>query len=265
MNGTSCLIYLTGEQATRTKTCKTDRKGTQVAASSGISIDHLSYFLGVDSQPGNWKPQSPKSWHALVFETDAVQLPERGMDRTQLKEFAAGRSSESEVFSAIMAWGGMNRRHGSRVAQNFQPIAEIIKSLRSDELSRRDAYNAFAAARRARQAVGLGPAYFTKLIFFASPRHDGYILDQWTGRSVNLLSGREVVKIRKNSQLVDGRTQQNVMITDGTTAEMYEDFCVILEEIAHSAAVTPEQIELRLFSGGGKKAGAWREHLRQYG
>lgn len=103
---------------------------------------------------------------------------------------------------------------------------------------------------------GIGPAYFTKLIFFANPRHDGYIMDQWTSRSVNLLvDGPAVVKMRTLDHVDPRNSSQN-----------FERFCKVVEAISTQLLNrTPEETEQCLFSTGGKKPAAWRRYLVQHG
>ena len=46
---------------------------------------------------------------------------------------------------------------------------------------------------------GLGPAYFIKLIYFFKPETDVFIIDQWTGKAINLLTFSKLVVMDGNT------------------------------------------------------------------
>lgn len=71
-------------------------------------------------------------------------------------------------------------------------LGSHLNLLRTGGLSRCEAYRLFLGTGA---IPGIGPAFFTKLIYFFSPTPDFYILDQWTAKSVNLLTGNWVVKM----------------------------------------------------------------------
>jgi hypothetical protein len=104
--------------------------------------------------------------------------------------------------------------------------------------------------------MGIGPAYFTKLIFFANPRHDGYIMDQWTSRSVNFLLERSpIVKMRTKNH-VDPRNDEAA----------YERFCCAVEALSDLLINrSPEETEQCLFSTGGRQPHPWRRYLLENG
>jgi len=76
----------------------------------------------------------------------------------------------------------------------------------------------------------MGPAYFTKLLYFlASGTHGvakGYIMDQWLGCSVNLLTGRLIVKLDQHLtwQLQNGRAVPRIdsVVSDANSGRDYE-------------------------------------------
>ncbi len=117
---------------------------------------------------------------------------------------------------------------------------------------------------------GLGPAYFSNLLmFFRSGADSGqpidrYMLDKWTAKSVNLLTGEKVVRLNK-----DG----NVEATN--TGEHYEAFCAAIDSLAivlnkkkslgrmHSG----EDVDQMLFSLGSVKKQpplAWRAYVDEH-
>jgi hypothetical protein len=92
-----------------------------------------------------------------------------------------------------MAWGGQRRDHGRDAWRHRDRIRRALTRLREEDLSQNAAFNVFAADDPIK---GLAVAFFTKLIFFFRKPESGYfILDQWTGNSMNLLCGYEVIAL----------------------------------------------------------------------
>jgi hypothetical protein len=176
------------------------------------------------------------------------------LSRRFLKDIAANSetASDRDVLWSILAWGGMKRDAARRLAENEELWTSVVGALRRDNMDRRLSYDLCADLVHKVKAGGIGPAYFTKLIFFANPRHDGFIMDQWTSRSVNLLvEGAAVVKMRTKDH-VDPRNN----------AEVYERFCRIIEELSSLMLNrTAEETEQCLFSTGGKNPAPWRRYL----
>ena len=96
----------------------------------------------------------------------------------------------------------------------------------------------------------MGAAYFTKLIFFCSPKHDWYIIDQWTSKSVNLISEKKLVKLTNGGH-----------VSDANDASTYIEYCEFIENLSLMGGWCREDTEKRLFSFGGKKKGAWRSYV----
>ena len=55
--------------------------------------------------------------------------------------------------------------------------------------------------------MGVGPAFYTKLIFFFG-NQTGAIMDRWTARSTNLLLNAAVVKLNSNKYVVNQNSTQ---------------------------------------------------------
>ena len=104
--------------------------------------------------------------------------------------------------------------------------------------------------------IGIGPAYYTKLIFFCHPKHDGYIMDQWTARSANLLIDQSDNRIRLNkSKYFQG-------VSDFNNQCVYEEFCCNVERLAKECGNPyPSEIEEALFSKGGRNKLDWRRYV----
>lgn len=229
---------------------------------------HFEQFRKISTPGENWSGGNPSRWHQLVFGEKPLHLPDERVSRKNVLALSANKAvPNDELFSAVMAWGGMQRGFARKVLGSRDVLFEIMTALRSGRVSRGDAYDKFALARLDKHLVGIGPSYFTKLIFFLDPKHDGYILDQWSGKSANLIFGTDLVEIRSTSQIVNGRKQHNVMISDRNAGGHYQSFCGAVELLASELGVTPEQAELRMFSTGARRgvpAGQWRQYVQQH-
>jgi hypothetical protein len=180
-----------------------------------------------------------------------------------------------ELCVAILAWGGMHRNNRDHLFKRpVEAWLDVARAIRAGELSRIAAFDAFAALCHQGAIVGMKPAYFTKLIYFLMPRGGapiGYIMDQWLGCSVNLLCGREVVKMdhmlgwhqEKRAKAPERRITSHVSAWN--TGRDYERFCTAIETLAAAMGADwdPEATELTLMSNGGKKPGAWRAHVKR--
>ncbi len=97
---------------------------------------------------------------------------------------------------------------------------------------------------------GLGIGYFTKLICFLSPNLKGYIMDQWVSKSINFLTGDNIVDLTSNA-----------WVNDSNNSDTYENFCNHVDQIAVILNCDGFEAEKRLFSVGGRKKGEWRNYL----
>jgi hypothetical protein len=127
-----------------------------------------------------------------------------------------------------------------------------LEKLRTEEemLSRDRAFRELHELRTACSLPGMRAPYFTKLIFFLRPVADGYIMDQWTAKSVNLLVGRDVVKLDRNGY-----------VTDENGAEDYETFCQTIDCLRVPLGKQfGHEVEEKLMSEGHGK-GEWRNYV----
>ena len=85
------------------------------------------------------------------------------------------------------------------------------------------------------------------------PAKNGWIMDQWLGKSINLLAGEPIVRL-----------QQGGAPALNNTADDYERFCVYLEQIAGILQLHPELTEQALFSDGGHQPRAWRAYVKAH-
>ena len=215
--------------------------------------DHLEAFQTM-ARCGVWKDRKASPWTKSVGIADlGEEASSQPLSRTFLKQLSMTEAvSDRDVLWSILAWGGMRRDAARRLADHEGRWIEITGKLRRDGLDRRASYRMCFDAVTEIKSGGIGPAYFTKLIFFANPRHDGYIMDQWTSRSVNLLiDGPALIRMRTHNH-VDPRNDE----------EIYEQFCRVVEALSKILTnKTAEEAELCLFSQGGQSPHPWRRYL----
>lgn len=192
-------------------------------------------------------------WNQVVGRRSGYleSLASAKLNRAQLKtlcQTTSGATSE-ECLAAVMAWGGQHREHGRRLFSNPSKVLEVVNEVRCGQLDRQEAYKNFYRLWIDGNSPGMGAAYFTKLIFFLLPNHDGYIMDQWTSKSVNLILEKPLVHLN------------NGYVSQKNNYLVYEEFCRTIEQIAQSNGNSPEDIEMAMFSSGGKNKAAWRQYV----
>lgn len=233
--------------------------------SERLHSEHLAVFKAIEDQAFWIASRKPRPWARQVGASEKVcnQLPEDRVDRAELKRICSDeKASAEQCFLAIMAWGGMKLDHGRRAWAIRESWVKIVDDLRAGRLTRVEAYGRFQQLRRDHPGCGMGPAYYTKLIFFAHPAHDGYIMDQWTSLSVNLLVESPSPLVALTSGQVRGVRYDRV--TDANSAETYERFCSAIDQLAQALGLSAEQVETRMFSQGGKRPGVWRRYVRAH-
>lgn len=228
--------------------------------------EHYKKLDEIRSVGCGWPSQRvPDVWAERVgaIAPTGKKWPSVKHDRDTLKRFCESPDNSPETcFVSIMAWGGMKYPHGRKIWQHQDKWVDIIAQIRSGNLSRTEAYAAFATFRADNPGCGMGPAYFTKLIFFCHPDHDGYIMDQWTSLSVNLLygnAGQPVIDLA-TSVFRGVRTDT---VSDRNSPETYETFCLCVEDLARRLGDAPEIVEEWLFSKGGRFPSPWRKHVKE--
>lgn len=233
---------------------------------SRLHATHFQKLNEIRSEGCVWPvSRVPSDWAMKVGADGSIVegLPTIQVGREALKEMCRDNSFTPEMcFASIMAWGGMKYGHGRKIWEHRRSWRDIIMRLRAGDLSRADAYRAFAQFRAENPGCGMGPAYYTKLIFFCGPDHDGYIMDQWTSLSVNLLfsSGEKPVVDMVSTVFRGVRTDT---VTDRNKPEDYEAFCRGVEFLADRLEVEkPETVEEWLFSKGGRNPGPWRKYVK---
>lgn len=254
------------------------------AAQRPLVLDngHFAQFRNCYPAPPNFasgaqvEGKNPLQWYAGGPEQRPEASLERfgnGVNRSKLIAMQNDCAIPTlDLCIAILAWGGMhgsNRNH--LFARDVSPWLDVAKRVRAGSLARQQAFDAFASLNLAGSLVGMGPAYYTKLIYFLMPRggdHSiGYIMDQWLGCSVNLICAQEVVRIDTSINWVSrnyGTIQQaHSRVSPLNTGQHYERFCEAVELVAGKLGEgwTGDKAELALMSAGGRNPEPWRNYV----
>ena len=174
--------------------------------------------------------------------------------------------------SAILDWGGMHGENRRRiVSQPDKSWLKLAKQAKIGNLNRFELYSEFSDLQARDKLKGMGPAYFTKLIYFLMPDdpHNprGYIMDQWVGCAVNILNDSDVVLMdssytKKWSKARKIKPDSNYQVTNVNTVENYKSFCRQIEILAEEISVKPDFAECLLMSKGGTKPLEWRAYVK---
>lgn len=185
---------------------------------------------------------------------NVANLPNFKLDRQAVRNICTDPNTDVLFgYVCAMAWGdqGGGIFGGRNVAYAWdarEQLTEKLKALRQGRLSRKEAFDLF----NGQGAIpGLGPAFFTKLLYFFSPTPSFYVMDQWTAKSVILLTGRWVVPMQGDAVL---RTAPK---------GCYQAFCEEIDLMAGLLSYAGHFAEERLFSEGGKYPWPWRAYVDQ--
>lgn len=243
-----------------------------------VALQTLKADLGETNTP--WSGSSPRKWANSITNDlgDALGLPDEYLSRDRLFALWSSPRSIEAAFLATMAWGGMKRGHGRLIWKHRTVWAPICEKMASGDLKPTDAYAAFLLKRMEDQLPGMGPAYFTKLIFFATCAHrktvgNAFILDQWTARSVHCLTNqfewpRVSVDYATKNRFKQSKNPSAVRVTvsDRVSASDYQKYCHFVDELARTLAVEPPYLlEEKMFGAGGRSPSGWRLFLMQNG
>ncbi|MNQ78653.1 hypothetical protein D3C85_935740 [compost metagenome] len=240
----------------------------EVDCESSFDPSHLAIFEpcldsdGERAKPSTWTgPSSPQAWTKDVTGSVRTTLHDRPQNRDDV--FAALPSLDDEdAWLTIMAWGGQHRRSGGSSWHDRTRWLPIVRDLRTGAIDALEAYRRFSEER----IKGTGPAYFTKAIFFlqqSGQDRPGYIMDQWTAKSMELLQARAPGQPRVHwdgcSRKVrrDGTVNWQATVARRNGVEVYERYCLFVDVLATRTKRAPEVIEEALFAGRGS---AWRAH-----
>jgi len=205
-----------------------------------------------------------------------IEIPCQFSDRLSREAIhALARNSAVDtlfVCVCIMAWGGMHQSHRNKFfLQEKNTWIEVAEEIRDGKHTRQTAYESFAELQRGKKLPGVGPAYFTKLIYFLMPDDTpgyqpiGYIMDQWAGCSINLLFNTDIVLMDSTFTWKSNRKglkhAASFIVSNQNTGARYESFCSAIDVLKKHFGVTGHQIDRALLSTGGRQMAAWRNHV----
>lgn len=236
---------------------------------------HLRVFekcLNANHNPDDGPTKSGRSFGEGLPNVDVNVLPEGRVKRSLVLEFASSPEVNIHtVCAAIMAWGDMRRNHrDSLFKQSGSEWFQIAQDIRRGVIDRKTAYSRLTELRSQEKLKGAGPAYFTKLIYFLTPRREttlktGYIMDQWAGCSINLLVEREVVLMNVTKkwkrQADETAPSFEFTVADENTGENYETFCSAVDRLKDHFGISAEQVDRALVSAGGRSPEPWRRYV----
>ena len=179
------------------------------------------------------------------------------------------------VCAAAMAWGGMHLRHWRLLWEKSDgKWLDVAQCIRDGKLNRAEAYEELDRLRKGNELPGMGPAFFTKLIYFLTRGNDregkpAYIMDRWAASSVNLLTG-------SNRVLLDGTwmwkrpkdgldVSYSFTVSDANTGDDYEAFCTAVDRLAADLCLCVDQVDCALFSEGEDGPETWRKYVKTQG
>lgn len=194
-----------------------------------------------------WLATSPKRWFSnFDLDWQIPDLPNNSLNREQLLVLMNEHKNEMELNTqtlrklivCVLAWGGMRRDKNTGI-----PALETISFYENIclELMRGlpaiSAYEEFYKLHISGVMKGIGPAYYTKLIFFFGDQ-TGLIMDQWTARATNLLLNKKVIKLVSNR-----------FVSPRNNAQIYKDYLNFISELMIELSIeSPQKTEELIFS-----------------
>jgi hypothetical protein len=212
---------------------------------------HLKIFKAILTDDQDWGGHDVRKWWDYVTKKQSCNLPSQRLTRQALKEICHKDSNftDEECLGAVMAWGGQNRKHGQTLFSRKDEILPIISDMRTSSINHLTAYKTFDDIWQQDKKLGMGAAYFTKLIFFCEPSHRGFIMDQWTSKSTNLLCGEQVIHLQAGH------------VSKKNNSETFDRFCNVVEDLARRLNTSAEHVEMSMFSKGGRNKAPWRQYV----
>ena len=208
-----------------------------------------------------WGKITPRGWATSAGLPFADKLPNEVLNRSALRDELRETKDHAVAAALGLGWGEMKVSNARRLFDKTE-WQSILHQLRAGCYTPCEAYKRFWNMQAQGEIPRMGPAYYTKLIFFLCPALQNgtghYIMDQWTGRSVNLLCGQKIVLMQKSGK-------NGMWVNNKNTTDNYKQFNVIIDNIACRWRKTGEEVEMALFDRGGHKRGKWREYVREHG
>jgi hypothetical protein len=158
------------------------------------------------------------------------QLKPTYLDHSMLDEICKDHDTYDieDCVLAILAWGQIYATKNNFIpawkSLNKPEIKSFLEDIRIGRIcNRKKIYQKFTDYRLSGELKGLNTPYFTKLIYFLMRGEArGYILDQFTAISANVLLKKNIININKDNK-VDCKKND---------AEVYEKYCEFIEDLA---------------------------------
>lgn len=199
---------------------------------------------------------NPSRWTNEMGIEHSFELPDYFLSREEVRTLCQCQETDLlKAYLIVMSWGAQGRGPGGRkYAQqawnNQTNLVDNISKIKYGRLTREQEFNLFCEDG---EVLGLGPSYFTKLLYFFSPHKNRYIMDQWTTKPVILLTRQNIIRHSDK-----GPTKKN-------TGKNYELFCKVIEDLVDKIeAENGDEVEQRLFSVGSikrKPRGKFRQFI----
>lgn len=243
--------------------------------------DRISAWVGKSTR--SWLESVTKGQDAALLDVDPSNFSSAPFDRRKLSEKIMqsrnnlGDQNLRDLVIDIFAWGVMSPRNARLALPKWREWkAPCIALLQGCDAV--DGYYQFYALQKNGILSGLGPAYYTKIIYFLG-KGDGLIMDQWTSRSINLLFGKEIIKLQPgqrkvkssdryytvkptNDQFVYGAYNEAIEIICNKLSENLQDQVSIAEAEEFIFSFTTDRKKSpHLSDGQYKKATAWRRYV----
>lgn len=231
----------------------------------------------LDELPNGEGGRNCQSFGQGLLGVDLTKLPDRSVSRQEVLDLAGNTAvNTATVCAAAMAWGGMNMGFSKLffdlAGEGWLAVADRI---RNEDMHRKAAYEALNQLRHDGKLKGAGPAFFTKLIYFLTKKDQAgkaqlYIMDQWAGCSLNVLVGKELVKmdvsrswtIDKRITKDDKRTsKETYQVSDLNEATDYEAFCDRMEALRENLKLSVADFDRAIVAQGGLNKSSWRQYV----
>ena len=238
----------------------------------GWQIDAVKAFRRSlsDELPNGEGGKNCKTFGQGLQGVDLSNLPDRSVSRQEVFDLAGNAAANTTtVCAAAMAWGGMNMGFSkpffALAGEGWLAVADRI---RNEGMDRKAAYEALNQLRHDGKLKGAGPAFFTKLIYFLTPQDQAgkaqpYIMDQWAGCSLNVLVGKELVKmnVSRSWAIGKGAPEASFHVSDVNDGADYEAFCDHMEALRKNLKLSVADFDRAIVAQGGRNKSSWRQYV----
>lgn len=199
----------------------------------------------------------------IKFELDELNklmegnLPKVPMNREELIDYCAHDNSYIQKLIAILDWGEMRISNATQFFARLKDYEDVLDTLFSGAIV--DPLDMYIYLYKLDMKY-CNQAYYTKFIYFISHaygfRKKGYIMDQWSAKSMCLLLDNKFININ-----LDGSVNKN------NDPIVYRNFCNKVEDLSISLTedlgyeISGAKVEELLFDIAGSR-GEWRNYVR---